>query len=101
MKWKETSAEAVPASLRDDIHIGKDLRIFRCGMLTAFVATENNRLHLSLSHPMRYPTWDEIKGTRYDLLPNDKTFALLLPPTEEYVNLHRNCFHLHELRGEE
>jgi hypothetical protein len=101
MKWAETSAEVLPASLRDDVRIGKDVRIFRCGMLTVFVATENGMLHLSISHPMRYPNWDEIKAARYDLLPNDMTFALLLPPMQQYVNTHRNCFHLHELTEEE
>lgn len=53
--------------------------------------------HLSISHPSRYPTWDEIRDARYELLPNDCTMAMLLPPKEQYVNLHPNCFHLHEV----
>jgi hypothetical protein len=96
-KWTEVSAESVPSRLRDGVRIGKDLRVFRSGMLTVFVATEDGLLHLSISHPMRYPDWDEIKSARYDLLPNGKTFAILFPPKEVYVNFHKNCFHLHEI----
>jgi hypothetical protein len=63
-----------------------------------FVGVENGRWHLSISHPERYPTWDEIKTARYQLVPNDVTMAMLLPPKERYVNIHPNCFHLWEIR---
>jgi len=53
--------------------------------------------HMSISHPSRYPTWNEIRDARYELLPDDCTMAMLLPPKAEYVNLHPNCFHLHEI----
>lgn len=59
--------------------------------------------HLSISHPHRYPKWDEIRDARYKFLPTDLTFGMLLPPPEEYVNVHPNCFHLWEItdpRGE-
>lgn len=58
----------------------------------------NDRLmwHLSISREDRYPGWDEIKDARYALLPLGLTFAMLLPPPGEYVNIHRNCFHLWE-----
>jgi hypothetical protein len=52
--------------------------------------------HMSISHPDRYPTWDEIANARYKLLPADSEFAMMLPPPSEYVNLHNFCFHLHE-----
>lgn len=57
------------------------------------------RWHLSISRRDRYPSWDEIRDARYALLPDDITMAMLLPPKAEYVNLHKNCFHLHELAG--
>ena len=60
--------------------------------------SESEGWHLSISHPSRYPTWDEIRDARYDLLPDGCTMAMLLPPKGEYVNLHRNCFHLHEIK---
>ena len=52
--------------------------------------------HLSISNASRLPTWDEVKAARYEFLPKDKTFAMLLPPDEEYVNVHEYCFHLYE-----
>jgi hypothetical protein len=60
------------------------------------------RWHLSISHPSRYPTWDEIKTARYELLAPELTMAMLLPPPSEYVNVEAqdNVFHLHEIEGE-
>ncbi len=52
--------------------------------------------HLSISHPKRYPTWDELAEARYQLLPDDVTMVVVLPPSDQYVNAHPNCFHLHE-----
>lgn len=53
--------------------------------------------HLTISEPSRHPTWDEIKVARYRLLPPDACFALLLPPTEVYVNAHDHVFQLWEV----
>ncbi len=52
--------------------------------------------HLSISHPGRYPSWDEIADARYALLPENITMVMVLPPPAEYVNLMGNCFHLHQ-----
>jgi len=54
--------------------------------------------HISVAHPFRYPSWDEIAAARYALVPDDACMAMMLPPEAEYVNLHPNCFHLHECR---
>lgn len=53
--------------------------------------------HLSISHPHRWPTWEEILEARETLLPLGLTFAQILPPASEYVNIHPNCFHLWEI----
>lgn len=58
------------------------------------------RLHLSISCADRYPTWEEIKDARYNLLPLGQHFAMILPPPGEYVNVHPNCFHLLEIPAE-
>jgi hypothetical protein len=58
------------------------------------------RWHLSISCADRYPSWDEIRDARYALLPDDVTMAMLLPPKAQYVNLMKNCFHLHEIDDE-
>lgn len=55
------------------------------------------RWHLSISHPDRYPTWDEIRDARYTFTPPDVTMVMVLPPPSQYVNLHPNCFQLHEV----
>lgn len=71
---------------------------FKSGNLNVLVSQEPDGMHLSISHPHRYPSWDEIKSARYDLLPSEKTFAMILPPPGDYVNIHENCFHLYELK---
>lgn len=62
--------------------------------------------HLSISHrvheqdvivPGRYPTWDEIVEARYLFCPAQATMAQLLPPREQWVNLHETTFHLWEV----
>jgi len=58
---------------------------------------ERELWHLSISHPDRYPTWDEIADVRYRLVPDDVTMAMLLPPSGEYVNAHERCFHLWQI----
>jgi hypothetical protein len=55
------------------------------------------RWHLSISHPDRYPTWDEIAEARYQLLPDEAFMVMILPPSAEYVNACETCFHLHEV----
>ena len=55
--------------------------------------------HFSISHPSRYPTWDEQKAARYQLCPPDITMASYMPPMTEFVNIHENCFHWGEVRN--
>lgn len=61
---------------------------------------ESGKWHMSISHPRRLPTWNEIRDARYLLLPADITMAMILPPPQQYVNLHPFCFHLHEIQTE-
>lgn len=72
-------------------------RAYMLGECAVIISQEGSGWHLSISHPSRYPTWDEIKDARYKLLPNDLTMAMLLPSQEQYVNLHPNCFHLYQV----
>jgi hypothetical protein len=80
-------------------------KMFVSGALSVLLCDEDTpeykltgRYHLSISHPHRYPKWDEIKSARYDLIPNDVTMMMYLPRREDYVNVHPNCFHLHETK---
>ena len=80
---------------------------YMMGQCSVIVAKEPNESgdylwHLSVAHPTRYPTWDEIKTARYTLpeLVDVPLMAQLLPLVEsddEWVNVHHNCFHLHEV----
>lgn len=65
--------------------------------MTLFAGKEYGRWHMSIAHPKRYPTWDEIRDARYMTIPNEVFMAMHLPPKQEYVNVHQNCFHLHEI----
>jgi hypothetical protein len=50
--------------------------------------------HASISHPKRYPNWDEILDARYTFFTETDEVVQVLPKKDEYVNLHKNCFHL-------
>lgn len=52
------------------------------------------RWHLSIAHPRRYPTWDELGEARDRLLPEDGWFCMAHPPREFWANIHPNCLHL-------
>jgi len=73
-------------------------RAFKVNSCSVLVGQEPDiGWHLSISHPKRYPTWDEIKFARYQFMPGDITVAMLLPPPDRYVNVYDTCFHLHQI----
>ena len=76
---------------------------YHAGALRVCVNKENGLWHISVSCPHRYPSWDEIYTAWYDLVPDAAQIAgaIILPRKSEYVNLHKNCFHVHQLRDTE
>lgn len=64
--------------------------------LTVIVTRDAGRWHLSIAHPTRYPSWEEIKRARYRFVPDDVYMMMGLPPKHLWVNVHQNCFHLWE-----
>jgi hypothetical protein len=76
-------------------------KVFQKGPCKVLISQEDHdgkvRWHLSISCKDRYPGWEEIKDARYSLLPLGLTFAQILPPLNNYINIHPNCFHLWEL----
>lgn len=68
---------------------------------TLFKSIENGLVHCSISHPKRWPTWDELKFIRYNFMRECRYVAQILPPENEFVNIHNNCFHLYELDPKE
>lgn len=51
-------------------------------------------LHVSISRRDRYPTWGEIKAVREVFYSPDIDVMMVMPKRADYVNLHKNCFHL-------
>lgn len=76
---------------------------YHWGEVSALIALELGYWHMSISHPRRYPTWDEIYTAWYDLCPDASEIegAIILPRKVDYVNIHPNCFHVHQLRDSE
>lgn len=76
-----------------------------CYRLQVIVGPEPGGFHLSISctelfgAPRRYPSWDEIIEARWEFCPPRMTLAMLLPPREQYVNVHDTTFHLWEVDG--
>jgi hypothetical protein len=57
--------------------------------------------HLSIAGSQRkrasYPSWDEVAHIRYKLVPNDVYMVMVLPPQDDYINLHEYVFQLVEV----
>lgn len=71
---------------------------YRLGSCRIIVSLDGGGWHLSISREDKLPTWDEVSRARYELLPDEATMAMFLPPRSEYVNLHEYCFHLYEVK---
>lgn len=63
-------------------------------------ADEKLWLHVSLAHTKRMPNYDEIKMVKELFIGRNKYAAMVFPPEEHFVNVHRTCLHLwHCLEG--
>ena len=51
--------------------------------------------HLSISRLDRYPHWDEILKIKEHFF-GDVDAMMVMPKKSDYVNIHRNCFHVWE-----
>lgn len=78
-----------------------ETKAFDFGELSIFAGKEQGRWHLSIAHPDRLPTWEEIKTLRDLLVPEDVFLAIPMPPKAHWVNLHEFCLHLWEHKDEE
>lgn len=74
----------------------RKIQAFTLGECTIILTKEYGLLHMSISHPSRYPTWNEIAFARYKLIPASSDAVMVLPPEDEYINVHENCFQVHE-----
>lgn len=71
---------------------------YKMGSCVIFVGIEAGLHHLSISCNKRLPKWSEITEARKRLLPEDKSFAMAFPKKGHYVNHHKYCFHLWEMK---
>jgi hypothetical protein len=51
-------------------------------------------LHVSLSHPNKLPTWEEVTMVRDAFFGADIDVMMVLPQAADYVNAHPYVFHL-------
>lgn len=67
----------------------------RIGQLTVLASVHPGEvLHVSIAHPKRNPTWEEIKRVRRLYWDDQAEVVMMLPPEDEYVNIHEYCYHL-------
>lgn len=77
-------------------------RTFKMGRVAIFISPPDQRFgmgwHMSISHPERYPTWDEVASAWYQLVPDadNRVGAMILPKREDYISIHNFCFQVHE-----
>jgi len=91
----------------NDLPLPKDARAMQSPLIGAEAfefrgvrvirSVDDGKLHVSVSLPHRYPTWDELHDVRYAFCPDQCDMAMILPPKKEYVNVHPNTFHLWQL----
>lgn len=51
-------------------------------------------IHASMSHPMRVPTYAELKELKEDFIGRDRKCIMVFPEQQYHVNLHENVLHL-------
>lgn len=66
--------------------------------MSVLCSVDGGYMHMSIALPHRYPTWDEILSVRKWAFPDDMECVLVLARASEYVNVHKNCFHVWESR---
>lgn len=72
-------------------------KVYELGECTVFTDLEERGYHMSISHPERLPTWDEIATAWYGTTPKDTEGMLVLPKPGNYVNIHKFCMQVHQL----
>lgn len=91
------TSSQIPKEIKERLKLASKLSgTFRFGECIVMVGLESG-WHLSISHPKRLPTYDEVKEARYKFLPDNAHMAMIFPPKSEFVNVCETCFHLWEI----
>ena len=98
LPWREILPERLGGKTLENLLNAKNsyLRVYTLGECSVIVTREYDRWHMSIAHPRRYPTWDEVATARYRAIPANTWMAMMLPPPAHFVNVHENCFQLVE-----
>jgi len=72
---------------------------FSFGPCSILVGQENEgRWHMSIAHPSRLPTLEEMKEARKRTVPPEVFLCQPFPPRKYWFSLHDYCLHLWEIR---
>lgn len=63
--------------------------------LSIIATVEGQELHVSVAHPKRLPTWDDLKSIKAMFWHPEADVIQFLPPESEYVNEHAYCLHMY------
>lgn len=78
----------------------KEVEAFIDGELRILKSMENTKKwgwlkHISVSCDDRYPSWEELRTLKIYFF-GDIDCMMMMPKKSDYVNVHRNCFHIWE-----
>jgi len=80
----------------------KGTRYFKMGRVGIFISPPQPEMnmgwHMSINHPERYPTWDEVAAAWYQLIPDadNRVGVMILPKKKDYISIANFCFQVHE-----
>ena len=84
---------AVPEAISGQ-HVFKHRGRQLLAILTAAIHAEDTWIHLSVSHRVAVPCWDDLVFAKETLLGEHVRAIQVLPPRREWVNICERCLHL-------
>lgn len=78
----------------ENITTGHDGGIWQFGQLRVVASWGLRWEHVSVSHPTRCPTWDQMHAMKQRFFHDHEAVMQIHPPERDYVNLHPFCLHL-------
>ena len=91
IEWREVTSPTEGA--RAWMHLNRPL--------VAIVSEDMGRLHMSVSHRDRVPTWEEMGVARDALLPEDAWLCVPFPPRRYWLNYDHRVLHLWAFKDSE
>ena len=93
ISWKLIDKMSLPEAGETYVYQGKaGIRVFMS--LEHEDDGDRRWLHVSCSRRDRLPSWEDLRAVKDLFIGRGKEALQILPPEEEYVNLHPNTLHL-------